>query len=63
MTKTAAGWSLDEGQAAAPAARLRMSGEAAWRLLTGARYDKGQVQLSGDPALAEPLLRVRGIIV
>jgi hypothetical protein len=63
LTKTATGWSLDEGQAAAPAASLRISGEAAWRLLTGAHYDARQVQLSGDPALAEPLLRVRGIIV
>jgi uncharacterized protein (TIGR03083 family) len=63
LTRTATGWSLDEGQAAAPAASLRISGEAAWRLLTGARYDTGQAQLSGDPALAEPLLQVRGIIV
>ena len=63
LTRTAAGWSLDEGAAAAPAARLSMSGEAAWRLLTGARYDTREVQLSGDRALAEPLLRVRGIIV
>jgi hypothetical protein len=63
LTRTATGWSLDEGQAAASAAGLRISGEAAWRLLTGARYDTGQVQLSGDPGLAEPLLQVRGIIV
>ncbi len=63
LTSTAAGWSLDEGEAAAPAASLRMSGEAAWRLLTGARYDQREVRLSGDPALTEPLLRVRGIIV
>lgn len=63
LTKTATGWSLDEGQTGAPAASLQISGEAAWRLLTGARYDTHQVQLSGDPALAEPLLRVRGIIV
>ena len=63
LTKTATGWSLDEGQAAAPAASLQMSGETAWRMLTDARYDPRQVQLSGDPALAEPLLRVRGIIV
>jgi hypothetical protein len=63
LTRTATGWSLDEGQAAVPTAGLRISGEAAWRLLTGARYDTDQVQLSGDPALAEPLLRVRGIIV
>jgi uncharacterized protein (TIGR03083 family) len=63
LTRTATGWSLDEQEAAVPAARLQMTGEAAWRLLTGADYDAGQVQLSGDPALAEPLLRVRGIIV
>jgi len=41
----------------------RDHGEAAWRLLTGARYDPRQVRLSGDPALAGPLLEVRGIIV
>ncbi len=63
LTRTATGWSLDEGEAAAPAARLSMSGEAAWRLLTGARYDASQVRLSGDMTLAEPLLSVRGIIV
>jgi hypothetical protein len=54
---------LNDGQWAAPAARLSMSGEAAWRLLTGARYDASQVNLSGDMTLAEPLLSVRGIIV
>jgi hypothetical protein len=63
LARTASAWILDEGQAAAPAASLRMSGEAAWRLLTGARYDARQVELSGDPALAEPLLQVRGVIV
>jgi hypothetical protein len=63
LTRTATGWALDEAQAAAPAAGLRMSGEAAWRLLTGAGYDASEVELSGDLALAEPLLRVRGIIV
>jgi hypothetical protein len=63
LARTAARWTLDEGQAAAPAATLRMSGEAAWRLLTGARYDTRQVELSGNPALTEPLLQVRGVIV
>jgi hypothetical protein len=63
LTRTVTGWSLDEGHVAAPAAGLRMTAEAAWRLLTGARYDIRQVELSGDPVLAEPLLEVRGIIV
>ena len=40
-----------------------MTGEVAWRLLAGAGYDRAQLQLTGDPALAEPLLQVRGIIV
>lgn len=40
-----------------------MSAEAAWRLLAGARYDASRVSLSGDLALAEPLLLVRGVIV
>jgi hypothetical protein len=62
LTRTPGGWVLDEGQPAAPAASLRASGDAAWRLLTGTRYDTSQVQVSGDPALAGPLLRVRGII-
>lgn len=61
LTRTATGWSLDEGQTGAPAASLQISGEAAWRLLSGARYDTRQAQISGDAALAEPLLQVRGI--
>ncbi|MBO0880101.1 MAG: maleylpyruvate isomerase N-terminal domain-containing protein [Mycobacterium sp.] len=63
LTRTTTGWSLGEGHAAGPAARLLMSATAAWRLLTGAHYDTGDVQLSGDRALAEPLLEVRSIIV
>lgn len=63
LTRTAGGWSLDEGYVAAPAAGLRMTADVAWRLLTGARYDLRQVRLWGDPVLAETLLRVRGIIV
>lgn len=63
LTRTSAGWTLDEEQAATPAATLRTDGETAWRLLTGARYDTRQVRLYGDPALSGPLLQVRGIIV
>jgi len=63
LTRAAPGWALEEGEAAAPAAILRMTGDAAWRLLTGARYDPRQVSTTGDPALTEPLLEVRGIIV
>lgn len=64
LTRSDSGaWDLDEGWPAEPAASLRMSGDAAWRLLTGAPYDLAQAQLSGEPALAQALLQVRGIIV
>lgn len=63
LTRSPTGWELDEGEAATPAARLRIEPETAWRLLTGATYDERQVQLFGEIPLAEPLLRVRGIIV
>lgn len=63
LTRNATGWDLDEGQAGPAAAILRMTGDAASRLLTGARYDPSQVHVSGDSALTVPLLQVRGIIV
>lgn len=63
LTRRTTGWDLDEGRTGAAAALLHMTGDAAWRLLTGARYDPSQVQLSGDSALTIPLLRVRSIVV
>ena len=51
------------GRAAAAAASLHMTGDAAWRLLTGASYDRSQIWLTGDEALGEPLLRVRGVVI
>ncbi len=62
LTRHSVGWILDEGRPAEPAAVLRLTGEAAWRLLTGTDYDSGEVELIGQEALTEPLLQVRGII-
>ena len=63
LIRSASGWTLLAGQPADSAASLRTTGDAAWRLFTGAPYDVRQVQISGQPALARPLLRVRGIFV
>jgi hypothetical protein len=63
LTRGADSWSLSEGPAERPAARLSMPGESAWRLLTNADYDPNTIELSGDEALGRPLLLVRGIIV
>jgi Mycothiol maleylpyruvate isomerase N-terminal domain len=63
LTRETDGWTLDEGGTTDPAATLRMAGDAAWRLLTGAGYDTDQVQVSGCHELTEPLTRVRSVIV
>lgn len=59
-------WELQEEDGSLqsePAATLALSGDAAWRLLTGARYPPHAVRVSGDTALGEPLLAVRAAIV
>jgi uncharacterized protein (TIGR03083 family) len=56
-------WSLDEGPAPDPVASITMPAETAWRVFTAAAFDDSTVVRAGDPALTEPLLAVRGIIV
>lgn len=56
-------WDLGAGADGRPAAVLRLSETAAWRLLTGASVPAGGVSAGGPTALVQPLLRVRGIIV
>lgn len=63
LTRSEDSWILDEGGTTEAAASLRISGDAAWRLLTGANYDPSQVQLSGSRELAEAVIRVRSVIV
>ena len=63
LTRDETGWTLDEGLSPMPVAGVRMTGDAAWRMLTGTRYDARQISLSGERSLAQPLLDVRGIIV
>ncbi|GAB3535594.1 hypothetical protein GCM10027403_13510 [Arthrobacter tecti] len=56
-------WELNAGPAVEPAASFAVESDAAWRLLTGAKYDDGAVTISGDTRLAGGLLGMRGIIV
>lgn len=63
LVSSGTGWELEESAGKAQAAALSCSPDAAWRLLTGAPYAPEAVSVEGDPALTEPLLAVRGIIV
>jgi len=63
LTRMVDGWELDEATADSAAARIAMSGEIAWRLLTGAAYDSALVDGQGDHDLVRAGLKVRAIIV
>jgi len=63
LTRTGDGWILDEAGDADAAATLTMTGDAAWRLVTGASYDPNGVRTAGNSDLLRPLLLVRSIIV
>jgi hypothetical protein len=55
---------LEPGRRGGPAASatLTMTGDTAWRFLTGARYAPESVARAGLGSLLAPLLRVRGVI-
>jgi uncharacterized protein (TIGR03083 family) len=57
------GWQVQEGEAPDAAAVVRLTADAAWRLLYNAPYDTGAVAIEGDAALAAPLLKTRSVIV
>lgn len=57
------GWSLSTGQASEADARLRLTADAAWRLLTGAAVPDGGITSEGPPGIIDGLKAVRAIIV
>jgi uncharacterized protein (TIGR03083 family) len=59
-------WQVYEGAAVAPAARVHVGADEAWRLFYNAlpvESIAGRVQVEGDAALARPLLRARSVIL
>jgi hypothetical protein len=60
------GWDVDEGNLTEPTTAVTMSDETAWRLFFNALtlpQALSLVRLTGDAALALPLLRARSVIV
>lgn len=69
LLRRAAGWELFQGEdpVSGPAlCRLTLSGDTAWRLLYNALSPEEattRIEVTGDRALAEPLLRTRSVMV
>jgi uncharacterized protein (TIGR03083 family) len=63
LTQRRLRWELDPGMTSLPDARLELSTDQAWRLLTGGDLDTATVVRHGPDHLLEPLLAVRAAIV
>lgn len=66
LSRTGGRWQLFTGEPAAPTTRVRLSDDAAWKLLFNALGDgeiASAVRIEGPRQLAEPLLRARSIVV
>jgi hypothetical protein len=64
LTATNDSWQLFSQPASDPDARLRMTADAAWRMLTGAEVVlAADIAAEGDPAMTRALLGVRAIVV
>jgi uncharacterized protein (TIGR03083 family) len=56
-------WRIGSGEHADAAAVIRVAADVVWRILYNAPFDRGQVRIEGDAALAAPLLNTRSVIV
>jgi uncharacterized protein (TIGR03083 family) len=66
ITRAQAGWLVMRGRAAHAAASVRTDADTAWRLLYNAlstEAARARVATTGDPALIEPLLAARSVMV
>ncbi len=59
-------WQIFRGSAPHPATTIRLGGDAAWRLLynaLSAEAARAAAAIEGEPALAQPLLWARSVMV
>jgi hypothetical protein len=63
LARDASRWRIAAGAAPNPAATVRIAADDAWRLLYNAPVDRSRIEVAGDAALVEPLLRTRSVIL
>ena len=63
LRRQRAGWQLTAGRDDGASATVHLPADTAWRVFYNAPYDRAQIRVDGDDALAAPLLRTRSVIV
>lgn len=63
LARDASSWRIGAGVAERPSAIVAIDADDAWRLLYNAPVDRSRIRVTGDAALAEPLLRARSVVL
>jgi uncharacterized protein (TIGR03083 family) len=63
LVREPAAWKITSDAAADPSAGVHLAADDAWRLLYNAPVDRSRIRVTGDPALAAPLLRTRSVVL
>lgn len=63
LVRETAGWRIVAGAVDQPSASAEMAADDAWRLLYNAPVDPSRINVTGDAALAAPLVRARSVVL
>lgn len=63
LHKADEGWRLSQNSRSPVSATISMDADTAWRVFYNAPHDRSRILITGDPVLAEPVLRARSVIV
>jgi uncharacterized protein (TIGR03083 family) len=63
LVRDSSAWRIGSGAETNPAATVRIAADDAWRLLYNAPVDRSRIQVKGDAALVEPLIRARSVVL
>jgi uncharacterized protein (TIGR03083 family) len=63
LIREGAGWQIASGAAVNPTASVELAADDAWRLLYNAPVDRSRIRVTGDSALAAPLIATRSVVL
>jgi Mycothiol maleylpyruvate isomerase N-terminal domain len=63
LVRDASSWRIGAGTIEHPAATVEIAADDAWRLLYNAPVNRSRIRVTGDAALAEPLIGARSVVL
>jgi uncharacterized protein (TIGR03083 family) len=63
LVREASGWRIGAGAVEKPTATVEIAADDAWRLLYNAPVERSRIKVTGDAALAAPMIRARSVVL